>query len=77
MTLRTIQILQTVKTPASTLHAFIGDTVSGSGETIICVSVGIRTPRGKVDIVLEKNGHRRTATWGASTIIGVITKVQS
>jgi hypothetical protein len=64
-----------IKTQVRALHAFIGDTVSGSGETIVCVSVGVRTPRGKVDVVLEKNGRRRTATWGASTIIGVISKV--
>jgi hypothetical protein len=66
---------QIIKIPVRALHAFIGDTVSGSGETIITVSVGVRTPRGKVDIVLEKNGRRRTGTWGANTIIGVISKV--
>jgi hypothetical protein len=69
-------IAQTIKTPVRALHAFIGDIISGSGETIICVSVGVRTPRGKVDVVLEKNGRRRTATWGANTIVGVLERRQ-
>jgi hypothetical protein len=45
--------------------------VTGSGETVIKTSAGTKTPRGKIEIVLEKNGHRRLAVWGASTIIGV------
>jgi hypothetical protein len=47
-----------------------GDQV-GSGETIVNVAVGIRTPRGKVEETLEKGGHRRSAIWGASTVITV------
>jgi hypothetical protein len=47
-----------------------GDQV-GSGETIISVSAGIRTPRGKVEVTLEKDGRCRPALWGAYTIINV------
>lgn len=47
-----------------------GDQV-GSGETIVNVAVGIRTPRGKVEVTLEKDGQRRCAIWGASTVITV------
>jgi len=47
-----------------------GDVV-GSGETIVRVSAGVRTPRGKVEVTLEKNGQRRTSLWGAYTMINV------
>jgi hypothetical protein len=45
--------------------------VSGSGETVIKTSARISTPRGKIEIVLEKDGNRRLAIWGASTTINV------
>jgi hypothetical protein len=57
--------------PARTL--LNGDQV-GSGETIVNVSAGVRTPRGKVEVVLEKGGRRRSAIWGASTVINVQRK---
>jgi hypothetical protein len=47
-----------------------GDVV-GSGETVISVSAGVRTPRGKVEVILERDGERRTAVWGAYTLINV------
>lgn len=47
-----------------------GDQV-GSGETIIWVGRGVRTPSGKVEVILEKEGRRRTSIWGASTVITV------
>jgi hypothetical protein len=47
-----------------------GDQV-GSGETIVGVSAGVRTPRGKVEVALEKNGRRRTSLWGAATNVSV------
>jgi hypothetical protein len=31
-----------------------------------------RTPRGKVEVTLEKDGCTRPAIWGASTLIGVV-----
>jgi hypothetical protein len=49
------------KTPARYLHP--GD-VTGSGETVRTVSAGVRTPRGKVEVILEKDGRRRMAVWG-------------
>lgn len=52
-------------------RALIPGDVVGSGETIESVSVGVRTPRGKVEIVLSKEGRRRLAIWGAHTIIAV------
>ncbi len=45
--------------------------VTGSGETVIQTSAGVRTPRGKVEVILEKDGKRRMAIWGASTTINV------
>jgi hypothetical protein len=45
--------------------------VTGSGETVVKTSAGISTPRGKIEIVLERDGHRRLAVWGASTIVNV------
>ena len=47
-----------------------GDVV-GSGETVIQTSAGVRTPRGKIEVILEKDGKRRLAIWGASTTINV------
>jgi hypothetical protein len=44
-----------------------GDVV-GSGERVICISAGVHTPAGKVEIVLERAGRSRTAVWGASTV---------
>lgn len=58
----------TTKVPARYLAK--GDQV-GSGETIVNVAVGVRTPRGKVEVTLEKDGQRRCAIWGASTVITV------
>lgn len=49
-----------------------GDVTAGSGETIVNVSAGVRTPRGKVDVVLAKNGRQRVAQWGASTMVAVV-----
>ena len=51
-------------------HLLPGDLV-GSGETIVSISAGVRTPRGKVEVTLEKDGRRRTSLWGAGTTISV------
>jgi hypothetical protein len=45
--------------------------VTGSGETVVQTSAGVRTPRGRIEVVLEKGGKRRLALWGVSTTIGV------
>lgn len=47
-----------------------GDRV-GSGETIVAVSAGVRTPAGKVDVILDRAGRRRVASWNARTEINV------
>jgi hypothetical protein len=39
--------------------------------TVKQTSAGVRTPRGKIEIILEKDGKRRLAIWGASTTINV------
>jgi hypothetical protein len=57
---------QSQKFPARALTN--GDQV-GSGETIVSVSAGVRTPRGKVEVTLEKDGRCRRALWSAHTII--------
>lgn len=44
---------------------------TGSGETVVSVSAGLRTPRGKVEVTLEKDGRRRMSLWGAATLINV------
>ena len=51
-------------------YLLAGD-ITGSGETVIQTSAGIRTPRGKVEVLLEKEGKRRLAIWGASTTINI------
>jgi hypothetical protein len=60
--------MATVKVQARYLQS--GDQV-GSGEIVTWVGAGVRTPRGKVEVVLEKDGSRRLAIWGASTTINV------
>lgn len=46
--------------------------ITGSGETIVSVSAGARTARGKVEVTLEeRDGYRRTLVWGAYTMINV------
>lgn len=45
--------------------------LTGSGETIVNVAAGIHTPQGRVEVTLEKDGHRRLALWRASTVINV------
>jgi hypothetical protein len=59
---------QSHKLPARAL--LNGDQV-GSGETIVSVSAGVRTPRGMVEVTLEKDGRYRRALWGAFTVINV------
>lgn len=54
------------KIPAQALLS--GDQV-GSGENVVSVSAGVRPPRGKVEVILAKNGHRRLSIWRASTVI--------
>ncbi|MET3968739.1 hypothetical protein [Bradyrhizobium sp. S3.9.1] len=57
-----------VKVPAR--HLLRGD-VTGSGEVVISVSAGAKTPRGMVDVLLLKGERKRAAIWNARTIIGV------
>ena len=59
---------QSLKIPAR--HLLPGDKV-GSGETVVSVSAGTRTPRGKVEVTLEKGERSRFAIWGAHTLINV------
>lgn len=59
---------QKQKVPARYLQS--GDRV-GSGEIVAWVGFGVRTPRGKVEVLLEKDGGRRLAVWNASTLISV------
>jgi hypothetical protein len=51
-------------------HLMKGDRV-GSGETIVNVATGLHTPRGKIEVTLEKDGRRRLAFWGVSTVISI------
>lgn len=60
------------KVPAR--YLMVGDQ-TGSGETVVAVSRGARTPSGKVEVTLEKNGQRRTSLWGASTLINVLRPI--
>jgi len=57
-----------VKVPAR--HLLRGD-VTGSGEVVLSVSTGAKTPRGMVDVLLQKGERKRAAIWNARTIVGV------
>ena len=45
-----------------------GDVV-GSGETIVSISRGVRTPPHKVEVTLRKGGRNRLALWSKYTFI--------
>lgn len=68
----------TIKMPAYLLQS--GDVV-GSGEEIVRVSAGVRTPPGKVDVLLVRKRAwpledvHRTAQWGKRTIINIKDRV--
>lgn len=49
----------------------IGDIMRGSKERIVSVSVGIRTPSGKMEIALNKDGVVRFALWGKHTLVWI------
>lgn len=57
------------------VHALkAGDILSGSRETVISVQAGVRTPRGKMEVTLEKDGRRRTSLWGRHTVVNIEVK---
>jgi hypothetical protein len=64
----TMTMTTKLKVPARNLQP--GD-LTGSGETILKVAVGLHTPRGKVEVTLSKNNRMRFAIWTASTLINV------
>ncbi|WP_018459712.1 hypothetical protein [Bradyrhizobium sp. WSM4349] len=45
--------------------------VTGSNETVLGVSAGVATSRGKVEVYLDKAGRQRKAIWNAGTVIVV------
>lgn len=59
-----------LKVQAASLQ--IGDIV-GSGEKVISVQAGVKTPKGKVEVMLENAAkhYMRTALWGSYTMINV------
>lgn len=57
-----------MKIPAC--HLLRGDQI-GSGEIVLGVSAGVRTPPRKVEVTLAKGERRHCATWGAHTLITV------
>ncbi|MGL3111928.1 hypothetical protein [Bradyrhizobium sp. BR 1432] len=57
-----------VRVPA---RALISGDVTSSGETVLGVSTGVATPRGKVEVSLSKGQFGRVAVWNAGTIIVV------
>jgi len=55
-------------------HLKKGDII-GSGEEVVSVSAGAKTPKGKVEVTLKtKDGKTKTSTWGKTTKIGVKEK---
>ena len=55
-------------------HLKKGDII-GSGDEVVSVSAGAKTPSGKVEVTLKtKDGKTKTSTWGKTTKIGVKEK---
>ena len=57
-----------IKIHTQAQHLQPGDVV-GSGETIVSIQAGLRTPKGKVEVVLFRNGYSRLAFWSKHTFI--------
>lgn len=52
-----------------------GDVLRGTGETVTGVGAGLRTPKGKVEVILQNAaGYRRLVVWGAATTVNVERK---
>ena len=52
-------------------HLKKGDII-GSGDEVVSVSAGAKTPAGKVEVTLKtKSGSTKTSTWGKTTKVGV------
>lgn len=55
-------------------HLKKGDII-GSGDEVVSVSAGAKTPAGKVEVTLKtKDGKTKTSTWGKTTKVGVKEK---
>jgi hypothetical protein len=55
-------------------HLKKGDIV-GSGDEVVSVSAGTKTPSGKVEVTLKtKSGSTKVSTWGKTTKVGVKAK---
>ena len=55
-------------------HLKKGDII-GSGDEVVSVSAGAKTPSGKVEVTLKtKDGKTKTSTWGKTTKVGVKQK---
>jgi hypothetical protein len=52
-----------------------GDVTLSTGETVVRVFAGIRTPVGKVEVTLTDGERIRRATWGAHTEISIQTLI--
>lgn len=61
-----------MKTPVHMLSP--GDVLKGSGETVVNISAGIKTPKGRIEVVLSKNNNKRLAVWGKYTIVVIEAK---
>lgn len=49
-----------------------GDVLTATGNTVVSVSAGITTPRGKVDVSFRRpNGAAGNGCWRKTTMIGV------
>jgi hypothetical protein len=62
--------MQANKQRVTARHLMAGDRL-GTGETVLAVCRGARTPAGKVKVMLSKGDKRRAALWGASTTITI------
>lgn len=55
-------------------HLKKGDII-GSGDEVVSVSAGAKTPSGKVEVTLKtKDGKTKTSTWGKTTKVGLKAK---
>lgn len=56
-------------------HLQVGDILMGFGETVtVAPSVGINTPKGKVELAVQKDNNYCRVVWGKYTMVNIVDR---
>jgi len=67
-------MLELLKLPVYALRP--GDITVATRETVIAVSAGIKTPKNKMDVILQKDDRRYVRVWGRHTTINIARAIR-